>query len=221
MWSNSTSLRAIWRYVSLAVMFALSGCQSGSNGITDSPQAGESEQNLSQPQASLGVNRGVVACDDDGPCYPTPSVDAKDVEIAFVAVVDGRLDRVLHSGETLNSGERFTILVRAIRDTHFYLFHADPTGGVAELSMSGGRKQAPDCQESNLLSAGQTLQLPAPGEHFSLYGPAGNEQLIAVVAHDPLCDAQQPSAKAGDPARYCALPGVSCTTFVIQHLSKA
>lgn len=84
-------------------------------------------------------------------------------------------------------GEAITISVRPNQDAYIYLFDINSYGQITQLlpnRLAGG--------QNNYVSAGQTRTFPAMNEgfNFTVSGPAGSDQVIALASRTPLNTSQ-------------------------------
>ena len=213
-----TLLRWCW-YVLWLGLLLVAGCATGTGATASRSDAWPQTQDVADDAPAPGGDRGVVACDEDQPCYAEPvSLGPDDLTLEFLRVaLDGSM-APLKNGALLRTGARFTILVYAARSAHVYLFHRDPVGRVDELVRASGVVAGRDCTHYNRLSAGQAIQLPEVGEYYSLRGSVGVERVQPVISPVPLCDADARAASfVGNPA-HCAGSGAVCLpAFSIRH----
>ncbi|KOR33059.1 hypothetical protein TI05_03285 [Achromatium sp. WMS3] len=86
-------------------------------------------------------------------------------------------DQELKNGDTLRTGDRFTIHVTVNRDLYLYLYHFDATGTVTEvLSYSG---------KGNHFKTGDNFILPSSDENFELDDNIGTETIHAIASLSP------------------------------------
>lgn len=88
---------------------------------------------------------------------------------------------------TYSIGEAITISVRPNQDAYVYLFNINSYGQIVQLlpnRLPGG--------QNNYVRAGQTRTFPAGNEGFNytVEGPAGNDQIIALASRTPLNTSQ-------------------------------
>ncbi len=214
----------VHQIVAMALVFALTACVD--------------EQTLRPDSASIrvadepGHRRGILECEEDRPCgAPWRStvdilqapVSANDVAIQFLKVgADGR-QWPLPNGSALAPGEKFAIRIEANRDAHVYLWHRDPQGRLTELLGTSGLLGSRDCGRSNRLRAGQLVELPAPGAHYTLDARTGTERIQPFVTPHPLCgsgDLQSGWLRAGIESDCPVASGRCGEIFVIHHLKS-
>lgn len=183
--------------------------------------------------ARVGGSRGIIECPEDHACgvstgsagqTPAVPVRADDVTIRYLRPGADGGRRELQNGSTLAPGEVFTILIEARRDAYVYLWHTDPRGRLVELVGASGALGSRDCAWANRLHAGQTVQLPAAGEHYTLDRSAGVERIYPVISAAPLCGANR-TVRDGPPVgagAHCSAGAGACgEVFVIHHLAQA
>lgn len=143
-----------------------------------------------------------------------------EIEVARIGS-DGRRSR-LASGSALAPGERFAVFIRAREDAHVYLWHQAPDGRLQELIASAAPRATRGCAESNLLRAGEILQLPYMGGYYSLDSSRGSERFSPVVSRTPRCGGGAVAAdalrKTGGGADCAEDPGRCPGTFVIRRV---
>ncbi|ESQ10895.1 MAG TPA: DUF4384 domain-containing protein [Chromatiaceae bacterium] len=179
-----------------------------------------------------GRPRGIIECRTDQPCGVSAtaaddSLDAplstRDVTIEFLHVdADGRR-RPLAQGSALATGEAFAVRISAHRDAHVYLWHQDPLNRITELVSASGALGSTHCRWSNLLRAGQIVELPAPGAHYTLDAVAGTERIQPIVSATPLCVASRHEGelRAMDFGFDCSSARGQCgEVFRIVHLTR-
>lgn len=218
-----------WLPLSLSVAAALSAC------AHDPPvrpaQAHTGPQAAGAPHAD--GRRGIIECREDEACGSPAAPDvpgtlvpvrADDVNIRFLRVGADGQQRVLENGSALPPGAAFTILIQARRDANLYLWHADPQGRLVELVGASGALGARDCARANRLRAGQTVQLPAAGAHYTLDRRAGAERIYPVLSAAPLCGANGTAVggwlRAGTGPDCSGRAGTCGEVFVINRLTR-
>ena len=134
-----------------------------------------SEQRLRVTQASIPTQG------DNGQTTQANANDAQEPAVftRFTwSEADGKGDRYpLADGSELPSGARFRVYMQANRALYVYVYHTDCREHVELIQWSG---------YSNLLQAGQYLELPKQDEVFALDQTAGTEYFHTVFSDSPL-----------------------------------
>lgn len=211
-----------YQIVAMILAMALSACVS--------KQALRREPALAQIAVEPGQRRGIIECEADHPCgalasagvdtVPTP-VSANDVAVRFLKVDANGRRWALPNESALAAGEKFAIHIEARRDAHVYLWHRDPQGRLTELLGPSGVLGSRDCSRSNRLRAGQLVQLPAPGAHYTMDAGSGTERIQPYVSPSPLCGPGNPQTRSlrADIGSDCSEASGHCgKVFLIHHL---